>query len=525
MQKVFLSFLLAIFSLTPVSVFAQTTLAPEFNPLCWQAEECGKIRASIVNVDFNTLDAAKKKEFIDQGWIKDEEPCDKAGWGKCLPANKTTTEIAFGGKKEFLNIGDFIKVNYNYFLAIISVLAVLIIIIAGVQWTVSAGSAEVINSAKKRIGGALIGLVIAYLSFAILQTINPALVNLRLPQTWLIRPQKLAPEFCNEIPEVKEFALAAENGKNIDPATYTSVNLQTIELDKMNCGNLYFFKGGGKSTCSGDKCEEEKVCVKINNKYNCEKGILAGSIDGSIGNCLKVVDGNNNAKFMMMCKNGAVYEIEDVDVDETGKRYFFGAKDQKKIYSKIDDFKNKCGGLEQVVGFYIGLEVNDESSGSAKLPLASECSSWSFGIDDWHAVGRSSGHNCDVNLSKLATEILDKKNNTKGGCGGDNQYCSCSFMSMQKYNEELVKDPNFISKLLTWEEIVSIGGFQCNIKITREQFPSVDNSVWTTIGKAVAKEAVGILLAGPWGGAAAVGHTFLNSDPTDCLYFKPTFGY
>lgn len=527
MRKIFLVLLLVVFLITPaIALAANTALAPEFNPLCWQAEDCTKTRANIAGVKYENLSAAEKKYYQQQGWFPNDEPCNKTDWGKCLPANKTVTEIAFGGKNEFLNIGEFIKTNYNYFLVIISILAVIVIIISGAQWTVSAGSSEVINASKKRIGGALVGLLIAYMSYAILQTINPALVNLRLPQTWLIRPIVVAPEWCKDANNVKKFALAANNGEIVDLKKFASIDLKEMNTTDMNCGNKYFMEGAGGAICAGTKCGDGTICVGANNKYSCEKGILAGSIGGVIGACSKVVDGNNNAKFMMMCRNGAVYELEDVDVDETGGKYFFGAKDQKKVLLKIEEYtKDKCGSPDSVAGFYIGLEINDESSGSAKMPLASECSSWSFGVDDWHAVGRSSGNNCDVNLSKLATAILDKKNNTKTGCGSDNQYCSCSFMSMQEYNKELVKDPNFISKLLTREEIVTTGGFQCNIKITREEFPSVDNNVWTVIGKTVAKEMIGIWLAGPWGGAVAVGHTFFTSDPTDCLYFEPTVGY
>lgn len=284
MKKILFIFLIAVCLLAPVSVLAAgTTLAPEFNPLCWEADACGQTRASIGGVDYAKLTGAQKKYYIEQGWIQNEEPCNKAGWGKCLPAYKTTTEMAFGGKQEFANIGEFIKVNYNYLLAIISILAVVVIIISGVQWTVSAGSAEVITSAKKRIGGALIGLFIAYMSFAILQTINPALVNLRLPQIWLIRPGNVAPEWCKDVPkDVGKFAIAAKADDKVKKEDYLKADFtKNIDVKDMKCGDQYFVKDANGEVCRGFTCEKKNLCLPIKNSagsvspgYQCTEGEL-----------------------------------------------------------------------------------------------------------------------------------------------------------------------------------------------------------------------------------------------------------
>ena len=70
---------------------------------------------------------------------------------------------------------------FKFLLAAATVSAVLVITFAGFQWMVGAVSPPQIADAKSRIQAALIGLAIAFLSFLILQTINPALVNLQLP--------------------------------------------------------------------------------------------------------------------------------------------------------------------------------------------------------------------------------------------------------------------------------------------------------------------------------------------------------
>lgn len=276
-------FLIIFFSLlTPVvSLAASTDLAPSFNPICWRKDDCIATRAQILQQEVKgaKADAA--------GWLQ-EDPCT-GDWGKCLPSGITVTEIAFGGKKEFANLGDFLKTNFDLAIAVAGILAVIMIIIAGVQWVTSGGNSEMITSAKKRIGGALTGLLIAYLSYTILNTINPALVNLRLPQNFLVRPFKIAPEYCRDIPADSKplFAEAAKKDEKVDPKKMLDKNLKMVSTtpDQMSCGTKYFIEGGGGATCMGSFCgvNSGKSCLPFttngdqiaNNIPNCEAAQLA----------------------------------------------------------------------------------------------------------------------------------------------------------------------------------------------------------------------------------------------------------
>ena len=56
-------------------------------------------------------------------------------------------------------------------------LAILMIVVGGVQYTISWASSSAKGEAKTRIFSAIGGLVLALLSYLILQTINPALVT------------------------------------------------------------------------------------------------------------------------------------------------------------------------------------------------------------------------------------------------------------------------------------------------------------------------------------------------------------
>ena len=92
-------------------------------------------------------------------------------------------------------IGNYIAATYKYAVALISVLATIMIIIAGVIWTTSAGNPEKINSAKAMIARSLTGLILALGSYTLLYTINPDLVKFNSLQ--IVKIDK----FIAEIPE------------------------------------------------------------------------------------------------------------------------------------------------------------------------------------------------------------------------------------------------------------------------------------------------------------------------------------
>lgn len=186
-----------------LSATAATDLAPPQNPLCWQAKDCAAARSRLI-APLDSMNQAAAGE----GWLEKEGVCNQAGWGKCLAAGATKTQIAFGGKREFLHLGDFIQYIYRYAIVIAGLLAVIMLIMAGAQWVTSGGNSEAITSAKKRIGGALMGLFLAYMSYFILNTLNPALVQFRLPQVYMVREDlNLGKEFgeaCNNNGDCKK---------------------------------------------------------------------------------------------------------------------------------------------------------------------------------------------------------------------------------------------------------------------------------------------------------------------------------
>lgn len=270
----------------PVLVNAEVTGAnsdiPALNPFCWKKKDCVNARRSFV--EGNPTD----KELADNGFISNSSvaPCNTGTgdqqWGRCLPAGVTKTEISFGGQDKFSNIGDFILLMYKWLVTVASILAVIMIIVSGVQWITSGGNSESISSAKSRISGAVIGLFIAYMSYFILNTINPNLVNFRIPQVWLVRPQSLMPEFCADAlikGQKLQYAYVSDVGKENDPLPPANqLQYTTMKEKDLGCGKGFLVENGGESRCFGHFCPKtdgkNSMCVKGDN-YFCAEGDLS----------------------------------------------------------------------------------------------------------------------------------------------------------------------------------------------------------------------------------------------------------
>ncbi|MFH1226265.1 MAG: hypothetical protein V1684_03210 [bacterium] len=77
------------------------------------------------------------------------------------------------------SFGQYVGALYKYGVVLGASLAVIVMMIGGIIWLTSAGSADKIGQARSYIGGALGGLVLLLCSYLILYTINPDLVKLQ----------------------------------------------------------------------------------------------------------------------------------------------------------------------------------------------------------------------------------------------------------------------------------------------------------------------------------------------------------
>jgi len=158
---------------------------------------------------------------------------------------------------------------YKYGIGVAGILGTVMIIFGGFQWATSGGNSAIIGSAKKKITGSIIGMLLAVISYTILNTINPALVNLRMPGVFMINSMGLPPAYCDELPNDK-LVSESPNGP------------YTISGSVATCGKKYYVDGTGNQMCEGRMCSGGIACLPV-----------SLSADGKISNtpvCLKDYD-------------------------------------------------------------------------------------------------------------------------------------------------------------------------------------------------------------------------------------------
>ena len=95
-------------------------------------------------------------------------------------AHATLLEPSVGGGNTSADPGEYFNNIYRLMVGITGVLAVIMIVVGGLEYIASAANPSAKESAKKRIWAAIGGLLLALSSYLILQTINPDLVNFNL---------------------------------------------------------------------------------------------------------------------------------------------------------------------------------------------------------------------------------------------------------------------------------------------------------------------------------------------------------
>ncbi|MCX6794470.1 MAG: hypothetical protein NTY31_00500 [Candidatus Falkowbacteria bacterium] len=83
------------------------------------------------------------------------------------------------GKMNSDLIGRYIQAFYNYGMAAAGILAAIVLMAGGVLWLTSGGDSGKVGQAKELIIGSIIGTIILFSSWIILNTVNPELLNFK----------------------------------------------------------------------------------------------------------------------------------------------------------------------------------------------------------------------------------------------------------------------------------------------------------------------------------------------------------
>lgn len=365
-------------------LFPSLTFARDLR--CFTEKECISARETVLSKE----EAAKNPLY--QGTDaaqacggKESKDGEKVGF--CYPAGHAETQVSFAGRKSFSNMGDFLQLAYRLAIVSASIIAVIMIIIAGFQWTTSAGSPERINAAKKRITNAVLGLILATSAYLILYTINPYLINLRLPQVWLINSVPLETEYCKDLQglDKETFAYIGDQKKEVGSDAYQNASFKDLSYkpddkklleNKFACGDQLFYKSGNGNICRGYYCPQSggfaQTCMKSNDTYECKKGHIVGQITNALVNTFKGWETNPDAlddfETYVVCSDGSKEQVDEEEnvIVEKGIGYYQVFLEPKTI----EEAKEECGG-KQALGLLLFPDVEED---------------WDF-VDEGHYLG------------------------------------------------------------------------------------------------------------------------------------------
>lgn len=167
------------------------------------------------------------------------------------------------------SIGIYVKSIYNYLVGIVGIVAAIVLMLAGVIWLTAGGSPDKVSQAKNLIAGSLTGLVLVLVSYVILRTINPYLVDFRDTTIPKIKP----PEKIFLCVKYNEGEMPGEVEVKDDGSIIILKILRTqADINK----NEKITKAGGRIEDTASQCKEDEVCSRVkyeypNNIFECTK--------------------------------------------------------------------------------------------------------------------------------------------------------------------------------------------------------------------------------------------------------------
>lgn len=168
-----------------------------------------------------------------------------------------------------INLTQYLSALFNFAIAAAAILAVVMIVIGGLQYIGAAGNTSVIEDAKDRIYWAIVGLILALGSWMILNTINPELKELQLKS---IEPVETTKEKLELLKLRGKFQtdidmFSAKKCEELGPY----LECEPSSLGCTSVGSLYCRlkpDNTGKTKFEGSACSDEiiKICRESNLK-------------------------------------------------------------------------------------------------------------------------------------------------------------------------------------------------------------------------------------------------------------------
>lgn len=264
------------------------------------------------------------------------------------------------------DLSDYISGVYRLAIGMAALFAVVMMIIAGYQWIFSGGGSDKISSAKKRIFGAAIGLMLALLSYVMLNAITPRLVALRLPDVEPVGRSIFGlTQTCQSNPAFAEY----EQKNNISdgtlpiwPVQQSTESGRFLNRRAAKCGTMYSVEGDYNhdantkiiGQCTGNVCDDQLVCFK----GRCIDAIVHGDVTwNQAQNPLSVSDYLVSVELYRLCR-GPLW----MDIWKVAERDFdYQKPDFYRMPSKTDEpIDETCPLLTTYLGYALAVYVDDD---------------------------------------------------------------------------------------------------------------------------------------------------------------------
>lgn len=241
---------------------------------------------------------------LDKGcWVaEDKSSCAEGYFGVCegddvIECLSNTGKECVGGPP----LAEKVSNLYNTALGIGAILALGIIVYAGVRYSASGGNKDAIDDAKKWISAAALGLILLFGSYLVLNTINPSLLTLVDPTTPRNEPQDFIPP---------ELSLPAGGGAAVPEE---GLNLASLPLFDSGRGALVIC--GNDNACESGEYGIIEVIGSQVKEINNLAGLRVGNnvsyvmLAGDLNKVVLYEDANKEGVKIIVEKQGTAYNV------------------------------------------------------------------------------------------------------------------------------------------------------------------------------------------------------------------------
>jgi len=436
---------------------------PERSPYCFTKSICTK-----QNGIFDTkqaIDCIPGQNYC----FPDPEKAEKVKLNVAIPnpinASKPLTITG--------NIGEYINAFFTYIVYTGMVIAIVMVMVGGLQYTLGASSKDGVSKGKKRITNGVTGFVLLLCVNLIASTVNPYLIKLKVPKFPMVKRIDLVTATSCETMEA-EYILKAVDGTDI-AADQKKCGTSATIVSKKDGGSV-----AGATSCDYTKCPEKGqgclgtgenakclACAEVKpgapgilpSEETCQKLKLPDSkktIDGKEFSVLNYCSYTHDTDALFSspawtASKNAFLTITPVGWGLTALTAYLSdsgtaqKEDIERIVAgtcgsvSIDCSKiNKCEDYDDKVSFttaFTSAELDDMQEGTlvtGSISIHSVCKENPCAV----TKGGKIGTNCDIEASNvLQTNCVSSAGQLQGAKNG------CEGMSCSKGGNKCVTDP------------------------------------------------------------------------------------